>query len=82
MPDNENNLNNEPVDEETPVTEDVPVATADGTFKKKGYCNGCFSVLTWEDPAVEVTVFGNRVVYCPECGAPVNVADAIVEEEA
>ena len=65
---------------EEPAETEQPEASVDGTFSKKGYCNGCFSVVKWDDPAVEVTVFGNRVVYCPECGAPVQVVTAEIVE--
>ena len=84
MPDNEvlnggepNTGNTEPTAEEE---EEAPEATVEGTFSKKGYCQGCFSIVTWDDPAVEETVMGNRVVYCPECGAPVKVATAEIVE--
>lgn len=50
-----------------------------GTITKNCYCNKCFSAISYDDPAEERTVFGNRVVICPECGSNISIADVGIE---
>lgn len=50
-----------------------------GAVVKSTYCNNCFTILEWDEPTDELTVMGNRVILCPNCGSYVNIDDTYVQ---